>query len=380
MAIIKCPECGHQISERAPICPSCGAEIAGKIVKCPQCGETYFKDLHICPNCHCPSPAMAAPIEPKRSVEQPPVYHPKEPLNADTPQTPAPKKKNYGALVISLILAVVIVSAFLYFYNNANNQKEQEAYEYAMQSDDPTVLESFLRTYTGASQAHTDSIKSRLGLLQTIEQDWTNAVVSGSKAALQGYLDKYPSTRHKATILHKIDSLDWVQASQENNLDAYQKYLDEHSNGEYFENATEAIKSLKASTVQPEESAAISAIFRKFFQSINAKDEEALTSTVATFLPSFLGKTDANKTDVVNFMHKLWKEDITNMNWHINNDYKISKKEVGQEEYEYTVQFSAVLKMERTDPNKEKEANFRISAKVDPNAKITEFNMIKVIE
>ena len=43
MAIIKCPECGHQISDKAPVCPSCGVEIAGKVIKCPNCGEVYFK-------------------------------------------------------------------------------------------------------------------------------------------------------------------------------------------------------------------------------------------------------------------------------------------------------------------------------------------------
>lgn len=52
MAIIKCPECGRQISDKAPVCPNCGVEIAGKIMKCPQCGEIYFRDQEMCPNCH----------------------------------------------------------------------------------------------------------------------------------------------------------------------------------------------------------------------------------------------------------------------------------------------------------------------------------------
>ena len=39
MAIIKCPECGHQISDKAPVCPSCGVVIAGNVIKCPYCGE-----------------------------------------------------------------------------------------------------------------------------------------------------------------------------------------------------------------------------------------------------------------------------------------------------------------------------------------------------
>lgn len=45
--IIKCPECGHQISDKAPVCPSCGVEIAGKIVRCPNCGEIHFIRWHL---------------------------------------------------------------------------------------------------------------------------------------------------------------------------------------------------------------------------------------------------------------------------------------------------------------------------------------------
>ena len=52
MAIIKCPECGRQISDKAPTCPNCGVEIAGKIIKCPHCGEIYFSSQEMCPNCH----------------------------------------------------------------------------------------------------------------------------------------------------------------------------------------------------------------------------------------------------------------------------------------------------------------------------------------
>ena len=52
MAIIKCPECGHQINETEKICPVCGVEIAGHVVKCHVCGEVYFNDEALCPNCH----------------------------------------------------------------------------------------------------------------------------------------------------------------------------------------------------------------------------------------------------------------------------------------------------------------------------------------
>lgn len=379
MAIIKCPECGHSVSERAPLCPSCGAEIAGKVTTCKQCGTTYFNDASTCPKCGHPTHDTNTLANRQAVSSQPPTYKPVSQATAPK-QAPPRKQGKAGIILVAFLVAVAILGAFFYFYNNANSKKEQEAYEYAMQSNDPMVLESFLRTYTEASQAHTDSIKARLERLNTTEQDWTNALVNGTKAALLGYLDKYPDTHHKDAIMTKVDSIDWEQAVTENTFDSYQHYMDEHGNGNHYNDASNAMKTLKANTVQPEEKTAIAQIFRKFFQSINAKDEEGLTSTVATFLPSFLGKSDANKTDVVNFMHKLWKEDITNMNWRLNNDYNITKKEIGEEEYEYTVQFSAVLNMERTDASKEKTANYKITAKIDPSAKITEFNMVKILQ
>ena len=60
MAIIKCPECGHPVSDKAPTCPTCGVEIVGKTITCANCGTTYFKDQALCPNCHCPNPLNAA--------------------------------------------------------------------------------------------------------------------------------------------------------------------------------------------------------------------------------------------------------------------------------------------------------------------------------
>ncbi len=51
-----------------------------------------------------------------------------------------------------------------YFYDNANRNKEMEAYEYAMQSSDPMVLQSYLDTYKDADEAHRDSIMAHLEL------------------------------------------------------------------------------------------------------------------------------------------------------------------------------------------------------------------------
>lgn len=54
MALIKCPECGKEVSDKATACPNCGVEIAPAEVKaiiCPECGSEINPAQNICKNC-----------------------------------------------------------------------------------------------------------------------------------------------------------------------------------------------------------------------------------------------------------------------------------------------------------------------------------------
>lgn len=424
MAIIKCPECGRQISDKAPACPNCGVPIAGKIVKCPQCGEIYFKDQEMCPNCHhltprgetlikgevgytsqnsnnAPQPANISTAQKKegtqdeKRIPQPPTpprasnnYQKTEnrtaqrgvpPTSSDHHQKSEAPKKSHSALIIGFILAILACGICFYFYNSSKNSKEEEAYEFAMSSDDPTVLQTYLDTNPDAPEAHRDSVEARLESLKQTDVDWTNAVVSGSRTALEDYLTKHPNSEHKADALHKIDSLDWIDATNGNSEQSYTTYLSEHANGEYVDQANNALKALKAKTVQPEEKKMVKAVFRHFFQAINAKNEDGLTATVAPLMSNFLGKTDATRADVAVFMNKIYKDDISNMNWHINNDYNINKKEVGDEEYQYNATFSAVQKVDKVDGTSVN-THFNIKATIGPDGLISSMSMTKILE
>lgn len=409
MAIIKCPECGRQISDKAPTCPNCGVEIAGKIIKCPHCGEIYFSSQEMCPNCHeIASAGPAAPVTPAASVNPPTPPTPPTPPVPPVRQTPmaagnggngnngngygngkygnnpeneaqqkAKKMSARSILIISLVFSVLVCGILYYFYDNANRNKEKEAYEYAMQSSDPMVLQSYLDTYKDAEEAHRDSIMAHLEMLKSIDQDWTNALVSGSKQALEDYLQKYPNSPHKQEAWNKIDSIDWNVAKAADNVQAYQAYLDAHADGAHIEEAENAMKKAKSRDLQPEEKQMVSGLFRQFFQSINSHNADGLSATCEDILSSLLGKTSATKADVVTFMDKLYKDNVANMNWHINNDYQIKKREVGEEDYEYQVQFSAVQNLDLTDGSK-KQNNFKINAVVSPAGKVSSFNMNQI--
>ncbi|MCE6983338.1 hypothetical protein EI534_39525, partial [Pseudomonas frederiksbergensis] len=60
--------------------------------------------------------------------------------------------------------------------------------------------------------------------------------------------------------------MDWIDATNGNSEQSYTTYLNEHANGEHVDQANNALKLLKAKTVQPEEKTMVSAVFRHFFQ------------------------------------------------------------------------------------------------------------------
>lgn len=378
MAIIKCPECGHPVSDKAPTCPTCGVEIVGKTITCANCGTTYFKDQALCPNCHCPSPLNAA-TSPLPSIQTATLSQESNSTQSTSEHesSTSEKKNNRFIWIISFVIALIICGTLYYFYHSASQQQEEEAYEYAMKSNDPDVLQSYLETYKDADQAHIDSIMSHLNMLKTLDTEWTNAIVSGSKEAIEAYLQKYPNSPYRQEAWNKIDSIDWQIAKKADTAEAYQTYLDEHTDGSHIEEAENAMKKAKSRDLQPEESQMVSSLFRKFFQSINTRNEDGLTATCEDVLSSLLGKPAATKSDVLTFMNKLYKEDITNMIWRINDDYQIKKREVGDEEYEYQVVFTARQEVSRNDGSTQ-EGNFKISATVSPDGKISAFNMARI--
>lgn len=400
MAIIKCPECGHQVSDKAPTCPQCGVEIAGKIEKCPQCGDVHFKEQQVCPNCHygvqgawnvergVPSEDGNTPGDAQGTwnmahgllSEDKEASEGGEPKD-NTPSTEIPKapKSHTGTIVVAFVLALIVCGACFYFYKNAKDQKEQEAYEYALRSTDPLVMQSYLDNYLDAPADHRDAVQTHLTAIKQVDIDWTNAVVSNSRSALEEYLKQHPDSPHKAEALNKLDSIDWMRTGSANTVEAYENYIAAHPNGSHVEDARESIKAIQAQTVQPEERQMIATLFKRFFQSINAKDEDGMLSHVGDVLSSFLGKADADKGDVATFMHKIYKENVTNMNWRLAGDYKIDKKEIGEQRYEYNVAFSATQDVEYADDTTTK-TKYQVKATVSPDGKITAMNMVKLLQ
>lgn len=384
MAIIKCPECGHQVSEKAPTCPSCGVEIAGNITCCPNCNKIYLNSEDCCPYCYQPNinkqekkPAVPT-TPPITALAEVSLKEHAETSGPDKmPATPK-KKKHGGALLLAFVIAIIVCGASFYLYNKAQTDKENEEYEYAIKSDNPLIMQEFLDTFKNATQEHRDSVTAHLQMIRQAETDWNNAVVMHTKAAILNYLEQYPNTTHRAESKNILDSLDWQQCCDLNTIEGYERYMTEHPDGNFYDEAEQAMKKIKAKDVTPEEQAVVASVLHRFFVSINSRDENAIRETVADVF-TLLDKTNATKEDAVAFMRKLYKEDISSMTWQLPGTYDIKKREIGDGSYEYNVVFSANQKVEHTDKSKATVNNYRVTATINPEGKIGLMKLVRLL-
>ncbi len=391
MAIIRCPECGHSISDKAPTCPNCGVEIAGKITVCPDCRNAYFKEDGVCPHCNNSSDIESEENEkvivPDDNLEDEDVVSETShtPNTENVPEPPTDnggheKKKGKGktVLIVSFIIAVIIVGACFFLYYQAVSNKEENEYEYALNSSDPMILQNYLDNFKDAPQEHIDVIREHLQKLSLEDVEWNDAVVNGTKSALNNYLNKYPDTPHKQEIMDKLDSIDWIQATNINTIEAYQSYADNHYDGAHYDEAMIALKNIKSNEIKPADTQFVKTIFHNFFVAINSKDEGSLIADVSDNM-TLLGKDNATKSDVISFMNKLYKPEIKSMLWTLANDYDIQKKTVEDGQFEYTVRFSAVQRVEGYD-DKTTNNRYRIDANINADGKISDLEMTKIFE
>ena len=154
---------------------------------------------------------------------------------------PQPKKKSHkgfwSAVVLAFVLALIIVFLGIYYVQKTQMQNEQRAYENAMMSNEPAVLQNFLDMYIEAPVAHRDSIKVHLEALKKIDRDWDNARISESKKQLLLFIERNPDNVHVREAQLLIDSLDFITAKVGNSMESFKKYMEEHEQGYYYDEA-----------------------------------------------------------------------------------------------------------------------------------------------
>ena len=118
MALIKCPNCGEDISEKAFQCIHCGFQLREeeKVVEiCQECGTELEDGAGVCPNCGCPVERGG-----RERVQQVEVTSVKIPLS----------KRKKGMIISLAILAFVLVAgsvAGVMIKKNIDEKKAEKA-------------------------------------------------------------------------------------------------------------------------------------------------------------------------------------------------------------------------------------------------------------
>ena len=104
MVLIKCPNCGTDVSDKAKQCPNCGEILqTQKIAKvCEECGYELDDNVTICPKCGCPVPESE---EEKKTR----------------------KKKKITISVIAILVVILAIIAIVCVINITNQKKAEEA-------------------------------------------------------------------------------------------------------------------------------------------------------------------------------------------------------------------------------------------------------------
>lgn len=360
--IIKCPECGHQVSDKAPICPSCGVEIAGHLIKCSYCGEIYLKEDAVCPNCHHSvstdnsvneddvktepvkddsqnngdySEAETSSVElvvSAESIEEEPRLDgtpTQDTLTIESPSSdaeistddvivkPESKNNNHTPLFVSLLIAIVICAVLLFFYKRGNDNHEAEEYKIALKSNNRQVMEQYLEDYPNAPLIHINSIRDLLKQTQQNNDEWGRVIQQNTIASYKAYLESHPNTPYKNEILKRVEELYWNEVVNQNTEAAYLGYREKYPKGIHVKEADEKLKIMLDNTSTPsEEKVAVSAV-RQFLQGLNSKSTSKIEGVTARSF-NFLGAGGASIADVSKYMReKLYQADVKEITWQL---------------------------------------------------------------
>ena len=360
--IIKCPECGHQVSDKAPICPSCGVEIAGHLIKCSYCGEIYLKEDAVCPNCHHSastdnsvneddvktepvkddsqnngdySESETSSVElvvSAESIEEEPRLDgtpTQDTLTIESPSSdaevstddvivkPESKNNNHTPLFVSLLIALVICAVLLFFYKRGNDNHEAEEYKIALKSNNRQVMEQYLEDYPNAPLIHINSIRDLLKQTQQNNDEWGRVIQQNTIASYKAYLETHPNTPYKNEILKRVEELYWNEVVNQNTEAAYLGYREKYPKGFHVKEADEKLKIMLDNTSTPsEEKVAVSAV-RQFLQGLNSKSTSKIEGVTASSF-NFLGAGGATIADVSKYMReKLYQADVKEITWQL---------------------------------------------------------------
>ena len=155
MAMIVCPHCGEQVSEKAKKCVHCGTILIPEEKKhCTECGAELEEGMTECPNCGCPVDDTIG-----QETDE-------KPQKVEVTGVKVTKKIK---VIIGIVVALLVVGGATVF-GVTQYQKKKAAEEYAQWVEEysDNLKLATVTMLTGASDAESSA--------NLIKQVWYNAI------------------------------------------------------------------------------------------------------------------------------------------------------------------------------------------------------------
>lgn len=212
MALINCPSCGKEISDKAKVCPQCGKVLHDENVTtteekkcCDECGIELSSDATVCPNCGCP------------------VIDNNDKNEASTPQKvelakisiPLFKKKAFWITAVSCILVIIFCVYGVKIHQDNQAKKYAEQYYSNMELASSTML-------LGASSAESAG--------NLIHDVWYNAIYDEYDSETSKYTSGASDFNDALANLFKDEDFKKDIESIKNNQNSVNNYMKDLKN------------------------------------------------------------------------------------------------------------------------------------------------------
>ena len=255
-----------------------------------------------------------------------------QPVQADAIETPAantqpeaPKKghKKLIATIVVIVLLLIGGGAYAFFVHSQNDEEEM-AYEILENNDNPADYEDFLAKYPNSE--HADEVRDRLAKIEAMIQAWQGIALSDNVNDFRNFKNTYPDEKYGRLCDIKIDSLDWVTAQRIGTAEAYQAYLDQHSDGRYASEASIAQGKIHDSEVTASDRDQVMRVVTDFFNGFEQQNESQITSNITSTMTTFLHTHNASKAEVVNEIKGMFNEHIQGCQFVVNRDIDVQRQ------------------------------------------------------
>lgn len=125
-----------------------------------------------------------------------------------------------------------------------------------------------------------------------------------------------------------------------------------------------------------EETSVLTEVVCAFFDALCERDEDKMVSLISSRL-NFMGKKNATKVDVLQYMKQLYAEDVTGIRYHLD-EFKPKKIKSDKGDDMYLASLNVDTRLDREDTDKETYINYTCYMSFKDNFKIVSFNLKKI--